>query len=109
MCIEDGTYNLGVPVVEREITKLVISQEGQVDQKKIQLRARKIPLADIRKEALSKNKELLRIKDDAYYAQLSKDEAIDELKRINEGSNEDVEEMRVRLKIPAAKALASLA
>ena len=39
MCIEDGTYNLGVPVVEREITKIVISQDGQEEQKKNQLRA----------------------------------------------------------------------
>ena len=62
MCIEDGTYNLGVPVVEREITKLVISQEGQVEQKKIQLRARKYLSLTFGKKLLVKTKNCLELR-----------------------------------------------
>ena len=45
--------------METEIIKLVVSQDGQVEQKKIQLRAGKILLTGIRKEALSKTKNCL--------------------------------------------------
>ena len=95
--IEDGTYNLGVPVAETELTKLTVNKDGEVEQKKIQLKARKIPLYDIRRETLSANKHLLRLKDDAYYAQLPEEKVIEELKKINEELSEDPEEMRVQL------------
>ena len=72
--IENGSYNVGVPVVETEISKLAISNEGEVIQKKIDVQARKIPFQDIRKEALMRNKNLLKIKDDDYYDQLTEDE-----------------------------------
>ena len=65
--IENGSYNVGVPVVETEISKLAINAEGEVVQKKVGVQARKIPFQDIRKEASSRNKNLLRIKEDSYY------------------------------------------
>ena len=47
---------------ERKITKLAINAQGEIEQRKCHLQARKIPFQDIRKEALIKNKDLLRIK-----------------------------------------------
>ena len=79
--VENGTYNVGVPVVETEISKLAVSNEGQVIQKKIDVQARKIPLQDIRKDALLRNKNLLKIKDDSYYNHLTKDELTTELQK----------------------------
>ena len=41
--IEYGSYNVGVPVVNAETSKLAINNEGKVVQKKIDVQARKIP------------------------------------------------------------------
>ena len=76
--IANGTYNVGVPVVASEISKLAINNEGEVIQKKIDVNARKIPFRDIRKEALTRNKPFLKIKDDNYYTQLNRVQVISE-------------------------------
>ena len=68
---ENGKFNIGEPVMEREITKLAINTHEEIEQKKCHLEARKIPFQDIRKKALMKNKGLLRIKNDAFYEELS--------------------------------------
>ena len=68
---ENGKFNIGEPVIEREITKLAINAHGEIEQKKCYLEARKIPFQDIRKEALMKSKDLLWIKNDAFYEELS--------------------------------------
>ena len=70
--------------MQTDISKLVISNEGEVVQKKIDVQARKIPFQDIRKEALTRNKSLLKIKDDSHYNQLSKEELTVELQKIHE-------------------------
>lgn len=72
--IENGTYNIGVPVVETQISKLSINKEGNVEQTKCNLQARKIPLEDIRKKALVTNKDLLQINSDLFYDNLSGNE-----------------------------------
>ena len=41
-CIENGTYNIGVPVVETQISKLSINKEENVEQTKCNLQACKI-------------------------------------------------------------------
>ena len=96
--VENGTYNVGVPVEETEISKLAVSNEGQVIQKKIDVQARKIPLQDIRKDALLRNKNLLKIKDNSYYNHLTKDELTTELQKIHEEISDDIDQMRNRLK-----------
>ena len=85
-------------MVETEISKLAVSNEGQVIQKKIDVQARKIPLQDIRKDALLRNKNLLKIKDDSYYNHLTKDELTTELQKIHEEISDDIDQMRNRLK-----------
>lgn len=44
--------------------KLELNNQGEVVQKIISLSARKIPFRQVRTEALTRNKDLLRIKDD---------------------------------------------
>jgi len=96
--IEDGRYNLGIPVVETEVVKLAVSNTGTVEKNQLNVHARKIPLMDIRKEALKDHKNLLRIRDDNYYSNLTKDEVICELRKLHEETSNDLEEMRERLK-----------
>lgn len=81
---ENGTFNIGVPVMEKELTKLTINAQGEIKQKKCRLQARKIPFEDIRKQALMANKDFLQIKTDAFYEQLTENQIREELKKINE-------------------------
>ena len=96
--IENGTYNVGVPVVDTEISKLAINNEGEVVQRKINVQARKIPFEEIGREALTRNKGLLKVRDDGYYNKLTKEDLEKELKKIHEEINDNIEEMRERLK-----------
>ena len=96
--IESGKFNIGEPVIEREITKLAINAQGEIEQKKCHLQARKIPFQDIRKEALIKNKNLLRIKNDAFYEELSESEIRAELEKISEDVRGTHDEIKQRLK-----------
>ena len=58
-------------MIEREITKLAIDAQGEIEQKKCLLQARKITLQE---EASTKNKNFLRIINDAFYEELSESE-----------------------------------
>ena len=64
--IESGNFNIVIElielVIEREITKFTINEQGEIERKKYHLQARKIPLQDSWKEALIENKDLLQIK-----------------------------------------------
>ena len=82
--IESGKFNIGEPVIEREITKLAINAQGEIEQKKYLLQARKITLQNIIEEASTKNKNFLRIINDAFYEELSESEIRAELKKIGE-------------------------
>ena len=90
--IANGTYHLGVPVVASEISKLAISNEGEVIQKKINVNE-KNPLQ--RYQERSPNKEQVIFKN--YYTQFNKEEIISELQKIHEEVSDDVEEMRSSL------------
>ena len=94
-------------MVASEISKLAINNEGEVTQKKIDVNARKIPFKDIRKEALTRNKSYLKIKDDSYYTQLNREEIKSELQKIHEEVSDDVDEMRSCLKNISAKGTGS--
>ena len=95
--IGNGTYNVGVPVVETEISNFAVSKEGQVIQKKIDVQARKIPFQNIRKDALTRNSDLLKINSDSYYNQLSKEELTVELQKIHEEISDNIDDMRNQL------------
>ena len=80
-------------MVASEISKLAISNEGEVIQKKINVNE-KNPLQ--RYQERSPNKEQVIFKN--YYTQLNKEEIISELQKIHEEVSDDVEEMRSSLK-----------
>ena len=96
--IEDGTYNLGVAVAPTEVIKLAVNVDGEVEKMRLELEARKIPLFDIRRDAMTSNKDFLRLKDDGYYDQLPINQVIEQLNKINEEPSENPEEMRMRLR-----------
>ena len=57
------------------------------------MQVRKIPFQDIRKEAKIKSKDLVRIKNDAFYEELSENEICAELKKTSEdirGINDEI-------------------
>ena len=97
--IGNGTYNVSVPVVGNEISKLAVNNEGQVIQKKIDVQVRKIPSQNIRKDTLTRNRDLLKIKSDSYYNQLSKEELTVKLQKLHEEISDNIDEMRNQLKI----------
>ena len=90
--IDKGIYNLGVPIMEREFQKPIITKEGKLESKTVKFCGRKIPLRTIREKALQRDKEFLRLRTDEEYARLS-DESVqkrlDELFEPTSGSNED--------------------
>ena len=92
--IENGTYNVGVTVVDTEISKLAINNEGEVVQRKINVQARKIPFEEIGREPLTRTKGLLKVRDDGYHNKLTKED----LEKIHDKINDNIEEMRERLK-----------
>lgn len=47
---ENGTFNIGVPVIEKEFTKLTINAQGEIDPKKSHLQVGKIPFEDKKKQ-----------------------------------------------------------
>ena len=48
---ENSIFDTGEQTIDREITKLAINAQGEIEQKKYHLQARKIPFQDIRKES----------------------------------------------------------
>ena len=76
--VEDGTYNIGEPIVPRKFRK--ISKTGEEFEVKIM--GRKIPLKEIRQEMLSQNKERNIVR--APYMNGDRDALIEKLKVIGE-------------------------
>ena len=48
--IESGNFNIKELVIEREITKLTINAQGEIEQKKYHLQARKFPTTTFAKK-----------------------------------------------------------
>ena len=85
-------------MIERKITKLAINAQGEIEQKKCLLQARKDTLEDIIEEASTKNKNFLQIINDAFYEELSESEIRAELKKIGEDIKGTHDEIKQRLK-----------
>lgn len=88
--IISGEYDLGVPVLETECTKLVVnSKTGNIEKKTSTLTARKYPFEDIRRKTLTNNKPFLKVKPDEFYHNMKEQDAITELTSLNENVNND--------------------
>ncbi|KAK3734075.1 hypothetical protein QZH41_019813 [Actinostola sp. cb2023] len=95
--IASGEFNLGVPVLETNDVKLVITSEGLIEKKQTALEARKYPFGDIRRNSLHKNDEFMKIKADEVYDNMSKEDAVDHLKELNANININVDKDPVKM------------
>ncbi|EDO31463.1 predicted protein [Nematostella vectensis] len=78
--------------------KLVIDADGNVAKAVTKVHGRKIPLQEIQKESLKKNREFLKIHNDEFFEKMTIEELIQELKSIGEDTTGTMEEMKERLK-----------
>lgn len=98
--IEKGYYNLGVPVLETECTKLVLTSEGKIEKKTCKMMARKYPLTDIRRKALLNNKDLMHTRSEEEYEAMSFEVLKKRMNSLHEKVNDDAtaHELREKLK-----------
>ena len=97
--IESGEFSIGVPVLETESIKLVITPEGKIEKRPCKLAARKFPLSEIRQKCLTKHEKFMRVRSDQEYSQFSREELQQQLVHLNEPcTDEESEELRARLK-----------
>ena len=98
--IKDGTYKIGDLIVPQKFEKISLREETLIKEE-ILVSGRKIPLCDIRKEMLLKHKVFMKLYCDTKISQLSRAELVDELKKIHELEdhelNESDEHMREKL------------
>lgn len=96
--MEQGIYDLGVPVVETECQKAIITKEGQFQFKSFKVSGRKIPLHQIRKNTLEREKPYLRIKSEEYYTNLTEEETSSRLIQLGEQHKGSLQEKKAYLK-----------
>ena len=97
--IADGQFNLGIPVLETEYMKLVITPDGKIEKHPCKLTARKYLLSEIREKCLKKNKKFMRIRSDDEYRKLSPEELKERLVFLNEVSTSvEPDKLRTQLK-----------
>lgn len=97
--IAAGHYNLGIPVLETEYVKLVITPEGKIEKRPCKLTARKFPMSEIREKSLLKNEKFMRIRSDDEYNKLSPEELKERLVFLNEADTSgEPDKLRAQLK-----------
>lgn len=80
--IDSGHFNLGVPVLETEYTKLVITSEGKIEKHPCKLTARKYP--EVRQKCLLKNEKYMCLRSDEEYDVLGAEDVKKRLISLNE-------------------------
>lgn len=94
--IDSGHFNLGVPVLETEYTKLVITSEGKIEKRPCKLTARKYPLSEVREKCLLKNEKYVRLRSDEEYDVLGAEDvkkrliSLSEMKACEGGSPDEL-------------------
>lgn len=100
--IISGKYNIGVPVLDNEKEKLVITKDGKIERKITTLTARKYPLKQIRERTLKENYTYLKTRKDEEYDNMGREEICLKLNELNEYTEEEtglaVDKLRARLK-----------
>lgn len=98
--IAAGQFNLGIPVLETEYVKLVITTDGKIEKRPCKLTARKYLLSEIRENSLLKNEKYMRVRTDDEYNWLSSEELKERLRFLYNEPDADGEpdELRARLK-----------
>ena len=59
--IASGRFNLGIPVLDNEYTKVVLTSEGNIENKVCKVSARKYPLKEVCAKSAKIHKDLLRL------------------------------------------------
>ena len=97
--IAAGQFNLGIPVLETEYVKLVITTDGKIEKRPCKLTARKYLLSEIREKSLLKNEKYMRVRTDDEYNWLNSEELKERLRFLNEpDADGEPDELRARLK-----------
>ena len=60
--ITSGKCNLGIPVLDNEFTKVVLTSEENIEKKLCKVSARKYPLKEICEQSANLHKDLLRLR-----------------------------------------------
>ncbi len=71
--IETGELSIGEPCSPYTITKSVVTAQGNVETRKVQICGRKVPLLDLRKGLLQKHEKYMRLNTDCEIASLDRE------------------------------------
>ena len=78
-----GELTIGEPCSPYVITKHVVTNEGDVVNKTVELHGRKIPLLELRQRLLTQQEKFMRLMTDNDIQKLSREQIIDEMERIH--------------------------
>ena len=82
--IASGKFNLGIPVLENEFTKVVLTSEGNIEKKLCKVSARKYPLKEICEQSANCHKDLLRLRSNQEYESMTSDQMKTRLQVLHE-------------------------
>ena len=98
--IDTGDITIGELIVPQKFKKLVMSDDFKANIIEVEVRGRKNPLKSVREQMNRNHEKFFRIYSDAELNELSKEELVGELSRINEMENKqcEVDVLRDKLK-----------
>lgn len=79
--IASGQLSIGEPCSPYVITKHVVTKEGDVVNKTVELHGRKIPLLELRQRLLTRQEKFMRLMTDNDIQKLSREQIIDQMER----------------------------
>ena len=82
--IASGKFNLGIPVLENEFTKVVLTSEGNIEKKLCKVSARKYPLKEICEQSANRHKDVLRLRSNQEYESMTSDQMKTRLQVLHE-------------------------
>ena len=86
--IDNGKYSIGELITPQKYEKLIIKEDGTTEVEEIEIKGRKNPLHDIRLKMTEKHNQYFRLFTEKEYDEMSEETICNELKRINEFTNE---------------------
>ena len=97
--IASGQFNLGIPVLDNEYTKVVLTSEGNIEKKVCKVSARKYPLKEVCAQSAKMHKDLLRLRTDQEYNSMTPEQLKTRLQLLHEYSdNMSDDQLRQHLK-----------
>ena len=97
--IASGQFNLGIPVLDNEYTKVVLTSEGNIENKVCKVSARKYPLKEVCAQSAKIHKDLLRLRTDLEYDNMTSEQLKTRLQLLHEyNGNMTDDELRQHLK-----------